>query len=148
MTYLEECTGIEIIFVRWTCSSCETNFTVFQAGALNPDPSSMLHVTSYMYWPDILREVEEAQKKYGLPRMGAVKPRRSKKSDRTAMSQGCPECDAPVEETLLWEDFISICDDDGIFGNPNFKFKLRPSWPPEGFEDVAEQIRTEYAEDD
>jgi hypothetical protein len=36
----------------------------------------------------------------------------------------------------------------GIFGNPEFKYTMSPSWPPEGFEEVTEQIRAEYEEDE
>ncbi len=61
------------------------------------------------------------------------------------MSQGCAECDAPVEEMLLWEDFTAIATTIE-FSAIQTLTSTEASWPPEGFEDVAEQIRAEYAE--
>ena len=148
MSYIEECAGIEIIFVPWNCWRCHKETIVFHAGGLNPDASSMLEITSLVYWPDVLHEVNEARREFSLPRMGVIKPRFSKTLGRTYVSQGCLHCDALVGEIPMHEDFTTICVEGGVFGNREFKYKMSPSWPPEGFEEVAEQIRAEYEEMD
>lgn len=39
MSYIEECEGIEIVFVPWNCWRCHKETIVFHAGAFNPDAS-------------------------------------------------------------------------------------------------------------
>jgi hypothetical protein len=85
-------------------------------------------------------QIDEARA-FGIPRMGVIKPRFSKTVGEKYVSQGCARWDALVGEFPLREDFITVSSEGGIFGNRDFKFKMRPHWPPKGLPALAEESR-------
>ncbi|MBV8525688.1 MAG: hypothetical protein JOY71_26840 [Acetobacteraceae bacterium] len=103
----------------------------------------MIEATPYMYWSDILAQVDDARRQFGLPRMGVIKPRYSKTAGRKYVSQGCHHCDAIVGEFPMRERFLELCTDGIAFCDPEYKYRMFVNWPPAGLRKLADQIENE-----
>ncbi len=65
---------IYALFVPWTCWKCKQDTLAFH-GAAN---EYSMCVTPWLYWPDILDNIDQARRRLNLPRFGCIKPRFSK----------------------------------------------------------------------
>jgi hypothetical protein len=142
MSSLHKYGPIELVFEPWRCWRCHQQTIVFHAGA-GRDPDNMIEATPYTYWPDILAQVDEARRQFGLPLMGVIKPRYSKTIRKAYVSQGCRHCDAIVGEFPMSERFLELCTDGGAFGDPGYKYRAFLNWPPASLSKLAEQMENE-----
>ena len=126
---------MHIVLMNYACWKCHRKAPAFFGVAGEGEL-----VTEVLYWPEVIEQVRQHLEQRGLMMIGTVKPRYSHGSGATAVSQGCPRCDALFGDRYLTEAALQQFWDLNQTGPDHFQLA---DWPPESLLAYVELHRSE-----